>query len=230
MIELENLVATRNERRILSKLSFKLKNGIIYGLLGPNGAGKTTLMRVITGAQSLEEGNIYIEGKNLQKLPPKERSRLVSYIPQIHHINFGYTVREVVTMGRYPHGYTGSDIVDQAIRKAHLWDLQSRSILELSGGERQRVFLARAFAQESTLLLMDEPFTFLDLKQQLNSFQLIQDYAASGKTVLITLHDPYIAQKLCEEVLLLNDGHLLHQGPPHQVLQENYLKELYNLS
>jgi iron complex transport system ATP-binding protein len=229
MIELENLLVTKNERRILSKLSFMLPSSGIYGLLGPNGAGKTTLLRVLAGVQALEKGSIRIQGQDLEQLSVKERSQLVSYIPQIHHINFGYTVREVVSMGRHPYNYIGSDIVDQAIRQAHLWDLQSRSILELSGGERQRVFLARAFAQESSLLLMDEPFTFLDLKQQLNSFQLIQDYAASGKTVLITLHDPYLAQKLCHQVLLLNEGCILHQGSPDKFLQENYLRELYNI-
>lgn len=230
MIEVKDIVATRNERTVLSKLSFTLEEGGIYGLLGANGAGKTTLMRLIAGIQPLEEGSIHVEGHNLQNMSAKERSRWVSYIPQVHQINFGYSVREVVTMGRYPYGYKGSDIVDEALRRAHLWALQSRSILELSGGERQRVFLARAFAQEAPLLLMDEPFTFLDLKHQLNIFQLIQEYASSGKTVLITVHDPYLAKRLCKEVLLVKAGQVLHKGDPHLVLQENYLKELYNLS
>lgn len=230
MIELEDVTVSRNERIVLSKLSFKLiKNGI-YGLLGPNGAGKTTLMRLIAGIQPIDSGVIRVNNQNLQDLSAKERSRLVSYIPQTHQVNFGYSVREVVAMGRHPHNYNRGDLVDQAIRQAHLWDLQTRNILELSGGERQRVFLARAFAQEAPLLLMDEPFTFLDLRQQLNSFQLIQEYAASGKTVLITLHDPYLAQRLCQEVLLLSDGQIAHQGPSEMVLQEKYLKELYNLT
>lgn len=239
MIEIEDIWHQYGTLVVLNGFTAQLQPGKIYGLMGPNGAGKTSLLKVLAGIYPIQRGQIRLYGKNLSNLSLTQRSRLLSYIPQLHHSCFAYTVMDVVRMGRYPYGEETSedtnsqvinDIIQRCLDETELWPLRNRSILELSGGELQRVYLARALAQQSTLLVMDEPFTFLDLRQQTNIGKILRRYTLQGHTVLMSLHDIALAQKICDEVILIRDGKAFMRGPSSSVLLDSHLGELYSLT
>jgi iron complex transport system ATP-binding protein len=196
-------------RQVLGPLDLELTPG---SFVGPNGSGKTTLLRTLTGAVRPSAGEILLHGKPLAGYPALQVARLVGVVPQSFNLDFTFTVEEMVEMGRYAHGARGTrdnapggagDPVASALRSTGLTELSKRPVTQLSGGERQRALIAQTLAQETPTLLLDEPLNNLDLNHQLETMQLLRSLHASGRTLVVVLHDLNMAAQYCDELVLI---------------------------
>lgn len=229
-LEIENITLAYGEKTILREVSFDVPHGARVAVVGPNGAGKSTLFKALVGLLPLRSGRILIHG-----LPLGSHQDCVAYVPQREEVDwrFPVTVRDVVMMGRY--GAQGwlrrpsradHDIVRRSLEEMGIADLAERSISDLSGGQQQRVFLARALAQEPHILLMDEPFTGVDVTTQEATLRLLDTLRERQVTTLISTHDLNLAASRFDRILLLNKG-LIAYGAPHQVLTQDNLSRAF---
>jgi iron complex transport system ATP-binding protein len=216
---------------VLDGVSLDVGRGSFVGLIGPNGAGKTTLLRAVNGALSPDDGVVEVAGDRVHGLSSKAASRLVATVPQDTTLAFDFDVRDVVRMGRTPHrnrfgGWADEDetAVERAMARTEVTDFADRSVTDLSGGERQRVLIARALAQETPLLLLDEPTASLDINHQVRTLELVRELVGDGKTAVAAIHDLNLAAHYCDELVLLADGDVVAAGPPADVLTEEYLE------
>jgi iron complex transport system ATP-binding protein len=222
---------------VLRGVSFAVAPGRLVALLGPNGSGKTTLLRCLAGLWPPTAGRIFIDGREMGHLSHRQRAALLAVVPQEHAPAFPYTVRDAVLMGRAPHIqiYAGPAPADlEATRRAMevvgISHLASRPTSRLSGGERQLTLIARTLAQEAPLLLLDEPTSHLDFRNQHRVLELVRRIAAEkALTVVMTLHDPNLAAVFAHQVILLKDGAILAIGAPETVLTEDWLCRLYDM-
>ncbi|MFB6267680.1 MAG: heme ABC transporter ATP-binding protein [Halodesulfurarchaeum sp.] len=234
MIEVTDLSVTLGSVRALRDVDVSIAEGSFVGLIGPNGAGKTTLLRTIGGILSPDDGTVTVDGSDVHQLGSKEASRLVAAVPQQPTLTFDFSVREIVAMGRTPYQSrlgTGSERDQEAVAEAlattEVADLADRSITAVSGGERQRVLLARALAQDTPVLLLDEPTASLDIHHQVRTLETVADLVRQGKTVLAAIHDLNLAAHYCDSLLLLGDGAVVASGPPEDVLTEAHLERAF---
>jgi len=218
----------------LEEVTLDVGPGEMIGVVGPNGSGKTTLLRAVHGLLAPVRGSVLLEGKDLRDLGVREIASAVGAVPQHSRDSFGFTAREVVMMGRYPHqrplaGDTAADAaaVRSALERTRTWHLRERPLEALSGGERQRVLLARALAQAPRVLLLDEPTAHLDLRFQLEMMDLIADLSRLGLTVIAALHDLNLAAMYCPRLVLLADGRIAAVGTPEDVLRPDRLRAVY---
>lgn len=212
---------------VLDSVSTAIDEGQLVGLVGPNGAGKTTLLRTINGALTPDRGTVRVAGRTVADLGSRATSRLVATVPQSTAVSFDFPVRHLVAMGRTPHvGRIGTrteadrEAVDGAMERADVTALAERSVTEVSGGERQRVFLARALAQDTPVLLLDEPTSDLDVNHQVRTLDLVAGLVEEGRTVVAAIHDLDLAARYCDELRLLYDGRVQAAGPPEAVLTD----------
>ena len=235
MLEIKQCSIKFDQALILNQVSLKVKPGEIYGIIGPNGSGKTTLLRTISGILQPHLGSISVDGNELQTLSVQERARWIASVPQAKSLPAGFTAHEVVEFGRTPYlqwtGYPSQQdkkIVTDAMQATNTLHLSKRRVDELSGGEQQRLLLARAIAQATPILLLDEPITYLDLKHQITILQQIAQLVRNRKlAVLITLHDLNWAAQFCHKIGILSEGNLIAQGTPEEVLDETTLSRVY---
>jgi len=223
-------------RTVLSDVSFDVGEGEIVALLGPNGCGKTTLFRTLLGALRLRGGEVLLDGIRLESAPSTLRSRAMGYVPQISSPAFAFRAIDVVAMGRKPHlgrfrapGAAERALALQALEKMDASHLADRAVTELSGGERQRVLIARALAQESRFLLLDEPTSHLDFGHAHQALRAIRSLARAGKGVLWTTHAPDQALHLADRVVVLGDGKVAAQGDPREVLTPLLFEETFGI-
>lgn len=222
----EPLLAARDIRAgygshvALMDVSLTVTPGQVLGLLGPNGSGKTTMLKVLCGALTPFSGTVLSLGSPLRELSAQERARRIAYVPQSEDHVFDFTIRELTLMGRFPHSdglfETNADheSAERAMHAADCFDLADRPISTLSGGEAQRALIARALAQESAVLLCDEPTTHLDPAHQVEVAKLIKSLARNeGKGIVVTTHDLNIAALCCDQVALLSQGQKAFEGP-----------------
>ncbi|OFV82007.1 MAG: hypothetical protein A2W26_01640, partial [Acidobacteria bacterium RBG_16_64_8] len=207
------------------EISFGVRCGEIVGIIGPNGSGKSTLVRLISGVRRPWRGRIEILGRPLAAYRPRQLGHLVAVVPQESAISFPFSVSEVVLFGRSPHlGGFGFEserdlaVARQAMERTQTAELAHRPILELSGGERQRVMLARALAQEPSILLLDEPSAFLDLRHRVELYDLLSDLQQGGMTIVTVLHDLNLAALYCQRLVLLHRGRVAQVGSPAEVM------------
>ena len=235
-LTIENLSAAYDRRVVLRDISLVAQAGQVLGLIGPNGAGKSTLLRAISGTLAPTKGSIRLGATDLARLPAAKRAQLAAVVPQGAHLPEGFSVAEVVLMGRAPHlprfgGESARDheIARQAMQRTATWALAERWIGELSGGERQRVLIARALAQEPRLLLLDEATAHLDLKHQTATLNMARRLARSGLTVIAALHDLNLAALYADRLALLHEGALLICDTPDRVLTPDWLRQAYDV-
>jgi iron complex transport system ATP-binding protein len=235
-LTIEHLSAAYDRTVVLRDISLVAQAGQVLGLIGPNGAGKSTLLRAISGTLAPAEGSIRLGRSDLARMPAAERARLVAVVPQGANLPEGFSVAEVVLMGRAPHlaRFSGErprdhQIARQAMQQTSTWALASRWIGELSGGERQRVLIARALAQEPRLLLLDEATAHLDLKHQASVLDMARRLARSGLTVIAALHDLNLAALYADRLALLHEGRLLCCDAPELVLTPGWLRQAYDV-
>lgn len=246
MLTIDSISAGYNGRKVLHEVSLTIPRGKVVALIGPNGSGKTTLMRTISGILPPESGKVYFNDLDLAKMSVQERSRHIAVVPQFRTLPPAFTVYEVVALGRTPYlnwlGITSGDdhmIVNQSMAQTGLAELADRNIAELSGGEQQRVLLARALAQQTPVLLMDEPTAHLDMQYQVNFLERVhrlahpaEDEIAQGvepRAVLVAIHDLNLLTRYADQVALLVNGKLEALGTPTDVLKPDILSKAYNL-
>jgi iron complex transport system ATP-binding protein len=224
------------KRDILKGISFTIGPGEIVSLLGANGAGKTTLLRVLLGLATPASGEILINGGMLASLSRREVAKHLAYVPQVHLTPFPYTVHQVVTMGRLPQkGLLSSpsdhdrEVVGRVLDQLKIGHLADRIYSEISGGERQLTLIARALAQEASILILDEPMANLDYGYQATLGQHLKKLADAGYAILMSGHDPQFAYHASSRIALLIDGRIEHDGPPSEVLTPAAMRSLYGI-
>ncbi|MEN1761565.1 ABC transporter ATP-binding protein [Anoxynatronum sibiricum] len=235
-IHVEQLSFSYGSHQVLREISFSVPKGQLCGLFGPNGTGKTTLFKCLTGVMpGKHEQHIFLEDKPLHGMPPKQRAQMMAYVPQEHTPPFPYQVKEVVLMGRTPYmgGVYGPKTSDyeaavEAMEKTGITSLVEVPYTQLSGGQRQLTLLARAFAQQTEMLLLDEPTASLDFKNQMLLWKTIRSNMKAGKTAIICTHDPNHVFWFCDAVVVLGrQGSIIAQGRPQDVLTDEVLREIY---
>jgi iron complex transport system ATP-binding protein len=234
-VAVRGLAVDRGGARVLRRLSATVERGRFVGLVGPNGAGKTTLLWTLAGALDPVAGEVRVLGERVHDLPSRAGSRLVAVVPQEPSFGFEFTVREAVAMGRTPHqsrlrGETAADraAVDAAMERVAVADLADRSVTAVSGGERSRVLLARALAQDTPVVLLDEPTASLDVNHQVRTLDAVRDLVAEGRTVVAAIHDLTLAARYCDDLLLLAGGRVRASGAPGEVLTAERVHEAFD--
>ena len=231
LLSLKDLSVRLRGRNILSGVTLDLAEGEFAGLIGPNGAGKTTLMRAALGL-------LRHEGKSsLAALAPETRGRHAAWMPQARDIAWPVTVETLVALGRTPHlagwqGMTGTDRahVDRALDRMGLDPLRQRTATRLSGGEQAMALIARALAQDTPLLMADEPIAGLDPANQIATMQVFAKLAEEGRAVLASLHDLGLAARHCTRLILLGEGGVAADGPPETVLTPENLARVFHVT
>lgn len=227
LLDLANLSVARSGRPVLTGIDLSLRPGETVGLIGPNGAGKSTLMRAALGL-------IPAQGTStLAAMTPAARARAAAWLPQARDIAWPVTVRVLVLLGRLPHGSRARPAdhaaADRAMARMGLTALADRKVTELSGGEQARALFARALAQETPLILADEPVAGLDPAAQITAMQVLAERAAGGGAVLVALHDLGLAARHCSRLVLLHQGRVVADGPPREVLTPERLAHAFGL-
>ena len=235
LVDVENLEVAYGSLTVLEDVSVDIPRGEFVGLVGPNGAGKTTLLRALSGAISPSSGRVRIDGTCIDTVSSRASSRLVGVVPQNTSLSFSFDVRSVVEMGRYAHrsrfappSQADREHVDRALERTRTHQFADRQIDAVSGGERQRVLLARAIAQDTPLLLLDEPTASLDVNHQVETLELARDLIDDGRTIVAAIHDLDLAARYCDRLLLVADGAIRADGDPDSVLTADMLEQTFD--
>jgi iron complex transport system ATP-binding protein len=233
-LEARDIAVTIGERRIVDAASLSVSSGEMVGLIGPNGAGKSTLLRAVLGIREKSGGSVTLDGADLSSIPARERARHIAFLPQERRVEWRLTARDVIMLGRYPHGggfgritpesQAAVDRAVEAVDGAHLLD---RPVAVLSGGERTRILLARALAVEAPILLVDEPILALDPYHQLHVMEILKERARNGVGVLAVIHDLAFAARFMDRIVLMHEGAVAGDGPPADILSADRLAQVY---
>lgn len=237
IINVENLNFAYDEAVILRDLSFGASQGEFLAIAGPNGAGKTTLLNLICGLMRPKSGSIEIESASIDSFSTRKLAQIIAVVRQEFVPVFDYTVTEVVMMARTPYwgalGFASKadrEIVAEALEITDIAAFSSRPLAQLSAGERQRVFIARALAQDTPILLLDEPTSFLDLKHQVGIYDLLKAaQLQKHKTILIVTHDINLASQYCDQILLIGVDCKYRFGQPKDVFSSEQIEKVFGV-
>jgi iron complex transport system ATP-binding protein len=237
LLTAQDLDVTLTGRAVLQGVSLSLAPGHLVALVGPNGAGKTTLLRALAGLIP-SGGTIHVGGDALSSLPLRERARRFAYLPQGHVVHWPLPARDIVALGRYPHGATDpgrltpadAEAVLRAMQATDVVEFSDRRVTELSGGERSRVALARVLAVEAPVILADEPTASLDPRHQIDVMRNLRQAADKGALVIVVTHDLGLAARFADTVLVLFEGRLVSQGGPADALSEQVMADVFRIS
>ena len=236
-LDVDSLVTGYNSKKILKDISFEFEKGEFLGIIGPNGSGKSTLIRALTRVISLWDGSVIYDNKNLKNMSRNEIARKVSVVPQDTFINFPFTVRDVVLMGRSPYlgrfenpGRKDIQIAKKSMKVTNTLRFEDRSVRELSGGELQRVVLSRALAQNPSLLILDEATSQLDIGHKKEVMDTLKKKNINENLGIISVHHNLnLAARYCKKILLLDDGKKHAYGKPKEVLTNSHLRAVYGV-
>lgn len=236
-IKISNVRFSYGNHEVLKGISGEFYSGTFYSIVGPNGSGKTTWLKLIAGIHDLQQGSIELAGQSIQGLSNKELASKLSFVPQMFAIPYAFTVLEVVAMGRYPYiGRFASmsekdhQLVAEALEETNLIPLKDRYVNELSGGELQRVIIARAIAQDTEIIVLDEPVSHLDIHYQYEIIRLLKKLCRKRKkTVITVLHDLNVTLNHCDHIFLIKDGSIMTQGEPLKALTEEVVHQVYGI-
>lgn len=235
LMEVKDLTCGYNDKYILKDVSFSVGKGELWCILGPNGVGKTTLFKTILGILKAKGGNVFIGGEEINKWSEKQLAKLIAYVPQVHVPPFPFKVIDVVMMGRNPH-LSGKmsdkdlSVVEDAINLLDIEYLKDSPYTEISGGERQLVLIARAIAQETDILILDEPASNLDFGNQVKVINYLRKLVKKGKTIIMTSHFPDNAFLSESKTILLGRNNFFKVGKGSDILTEDILKDVYNVN
>ncbi|MGJ0848051.1 ABC transporter ATP-binding protein [Tissierella praeacuta] len=232
-LTVKDLNVNLNKKEIIKNVSLKISDNSFVALLGPNGSGKSTLLRSIYRVLKPSGGTILFDGKVSKEISNKKLAKKMSVLSQMNNLNFDFTVKEIVMMGRSPHlnileteKIKDYEIASLSLENVGMKDYENRSYTSLSGGEKQRIMLARAIAQEPKLLILDEPTNHLDIRFQLQILSIVKKL---GINVLAALHDLTLASQFCDYIYILKDGEIDSQGKPDEVLTKETIRRVYDI-
>ena len=235
MMKIANISCGYGSKEILNDISFSIEKGEVLSILGANGSGKSTLLKAMVSILPYK-GDIYIDENNTKSLSPKQRASLVAYVPQSSTIPFDFNVLEIVLMGRFHKSsfnfsFSKKDKEEayDALKQVGMEEFKMRVFKNLSGGERQLVLIARALAQKSKIIIMDEPVTGLDLGNQMQLLDLISTLANDGKIIIQTTHYPDHALRVSSKVLWLDKGEIIAFGTPKEVISTQRIYDVYGV-
>lgn len=221
---------------ILAPMTASFEQGRVVGIIGPNGSGKSTLLRSIVGVLPPTAGDVFVQGEAVRKLSPKQRARHMAYLPQSLAADIPYTVREFVDMGRFSHQSLWSKQdgdrayhVGEAMKLMGLEALADVPLGQISGGEQQRAGIARCLAQQSPVFLLDEPISNLDVFYQLDIMTQLTKLAGRGHLILIAIHHLEFAMRFCDELLILQKGHVYARGPVSEVFTTQMVHDVFGI-
>ena len=237
MLKISNLHYSYSEKKLLEDINMSVPTGHTLGLVGPNGSGKTTLIKLISGVLELQIGNITIDNSLVRNLNARQAATRVATVPQDPQLPPYLKAIDIVLMGRNCHLKTMKwetqqdlDIVERAMRITETLNLTNKQVYELSGGDLQRVMIARAIAQETPLMLLDEPTANLDLKYQHHVLELIKTLQSElGLSTVLAIHDVNLASQYCDTIALLYNGSINHMGTPTEILTNENISEIYGV-
>ncbi|MBP2133081.1 iron complex transport system ATP-binding protein [Methanomicrobium sp. W14] len=234
MLRVDDVYFDYGSHPVLSGISFSVEKGEVCGLFGPNGCGKTTLFKCCLRFLKILKGSVYMDGANVSSRTVKELAGTVSYVPQEHNTPFPYQVIEIVLMGRNPSmgGFFGVKKEDKkiafgALERLGIADLAFCSYNQLSGGQRQMVLMARAIAQNTSLLFLDEPTSALDFQNQVKVWETVKELARDGKTILACSHDPNHVTWFCDRVVAMSSEGIIANGTPEEAITPEILDRMY---
>ena len=235
MLELKNLSVGYDGRYVIRNVNLSFEPGMIYTIVGKNGSGKSTMLKACSGLLTPKVGSVLLDGKELSKYPSNQRAQLVSYLSQVNSVP-NITVERLLAHARFPHlSYPKKlrqedvSIIYKALGEMRASCFVHDSLRELSGGERQRVYLAMQLAQDTDILLLDEPTTYLDIEYQLSLMELLQKLKAQGKTIIMVLHDLQQALKYSDRIIAIDAGKEIYTGTPEEMLSKGILKKVFHV-
>lgn len=237
MIKIDNLEFSYGDTFNLKIDSLHIKNGERVSIIGPNGSGKTTLIKIISRLISDFKGNITIKGKNLKKYSNKDLSKNLAVVPQEFNTIFNYDVESIISTARLPYSnrfsffenYEDKRIIEKSLKYTDLENMKNKIFSNLSGGEKQRVMIARAFSQETDILLLDEFTSHLDPGHTDLLIKLVEDFSNTmNKTVISIFHDINLASFFSNRIIVMKNGRIFKDGTPKEVITKDIIKEAYN--
>jgi len=237
VLTLEEVTVRVSNRTVIDKLSWKMEAGKIYSIIGPNGCGKSTLLKTCAGQLKPAEGKVVLQGKPIDSYPRRQLARYMAILQQSQDKIPEITVRTLVSYGRFPHKplwganrKEDEELVEWAMSQTGTLPFAERKLSALSGGERQRVWIAMTLAQQTGLILLDEPTTYLDVNHQWEIMELIQNINRNyGVTIVMVLHDLNHAAACSDEVMVMNAGGTYGSGPPEQVITDRMLRDVFGV-
>ncbi len=233
ILDIRGLRVRLGSSEILKDVTFRIGEGEMVALLGPNGSGKSTLLRTIFGILSPETGVIYLDGKKISEMPVNEIAREMGYLPQ-ETSEPDLKVIDVVLLGRTPYmeglklpDDSDIELARNALKKVGLEGFENRAFTSLSGGEKQKVFLARVFAQDARILLLDEPTSHLDISSQIDIMEIIRESVEDGRSALIAIHDINLSASFCNRIMMIKNGKVIYAGTPEDVITSENIRDVF---
>lgn len=223
-----------DKSKILDEINLSIEENEIVGLIGPNGCGKSTLLKNIYRVYKPDKGTSYIDGKNITNMSGKDVAKAMAVVTQENKINFDFTVKEMMLMGRYAYksnfgSYSKDDfyICEEALEEVGMLEFKDRSFLSLSGGEKQRVLIASAFSRKTSIIIMDEPTNHLDIGYQFSIMEMMKK--RENTTIFASIHDMNIAAQFCDRIIAMDKGSIVACGKPEEILTPELMRDLFRV-
>lgn len=235
ILTVANLSSGYGDGDVIKNISFSLEHGALVAILGRNGSGKSTLIKALQGLLKKTSGTVTVGKKDVFSLTARQLAQQIAYVPQISSLSFEFSVLEIIHMGRYVHQgrmerTTPSDetAIQEVMRLTEISHLQQKKMGHLSGGEQQRVFIARALAQDTPLLLLDEPSSHLDISYQVEIYRILKRLQKEkGKTILAAEHNINLVIPYSQRLMFLRDGEIFAQGPPEELITKSFISDVF---
>ena len=237
MLEFKNISVSKNGTALLENIDLKIETGKLTVIIGPNACGKTTLLQTLNGSSKVSSGRVLLNGEDYLALQPKERAKKLSFLPQVHSVIPSIPVRTLVSHGRFPYlgfsrrsGDEDKKIVNDAMSKTGVSEYSGMTVDALSGGVRQRAFIAMQLAQQSDVLVADEPTTYLDLPSKKKIIDIYSELRNEGKTVVLVLHEISTALENADRIIVMQDRKIVSEGTPDEIISSGIIEQVFNVS
>ncbi|MDX7988362.1 ABC transporter ATP-binding protein [Xenorhabdus sp. 12] len=236
-LKVQDLSLAYGKKTIINGVNLAIHDGEFSVIIGPNGCGKSTLLRAISRSMQPQGGEVLLDGANIHRYKPKTVARELSLLTQGAAVTESLTIYDLVSRGRYPYQsflrqWSPEDekVVNEALKAVDLWDMSHKLVSELSGGQRQRAWFAMTLAQQTPIILLDEPTTYLDISHQIELLDLCQNLYRQGKTLVLVLHDINLALRYASRLIMMKDGQVYAEGVPEEVVTVQSIAEVFGLS